>query len=155
MKKLIGVAIVAVAVLGLGTWALADPPGGYRGGWGYGMGPGMMGGYGYGMGPGMMDGWGAGPVAAGGAPCWGYGATGASAPQVTDTKAKEIATEYATKYFPGFTVERVLPFTGMHYNVTMYQVELKGPKGELRALHINPWGQVMPFGVYGPRAGTE
>ena len=49
----------------------------------------------------------------------------------------------------------VLPFTGMHYNFTMYQAELKGPKGEVRALHINPWGQVMPFGVYGPRAGTE
>lgn len=153
MKKLIGVAIV-VAVLGLGTWALADPPGGYRGGWGHGMGPGMMGGYGYGMGPGMMGGWGAGPGAAG-APCWGYGATGATATPLTDAKAKEIATEYTAKYLPGFTVERILPFTGMHSNATMYRVELQGPKGEIRTLHINPWGQVMPFGAFGPRAATE
>ncbi len=149
MKKLIGAAIVAVAVLGLGTWALADPPGGFRGGH---MGPGMMG---TGMGPGMMGGWGTGPGAAGpgGAPCWQTGQTDVTATQVTEEKAKEIATEYTKKYLTGFTVERILPFTGMHH--TMYQVEVKGPKDEIRTLHINPWGQVMPFGPYGPRAATQ
>ena len=50
----------AAALIGatiVGTSALADPP---QGGYGYGMGPGMMGGYGsgYGMGPGMMGGYG-------------------------------------------------------------------------------------------------
>jgi len=152
MKKLVGAAIVAVAVLGLGTWALADPPGGFRGGH---MGPGMMG---TGMGPGRMGG-GMGPGATGpaGAPCWQTSATGATAgttaTEITQEKAKEIATEYTTKYLPGFTVDKVLPFTGMHH--TMYQVELKGTQGEIRTLHINPWGQVMPFGPYGPRAATQ
>jgi hypothetical protein len=28
----------------------------------------------------------------------------------------------------------------------MYSVELKGPKGESRTLHITPFGGVMPFG---------
>jgi len=161
MKKLIGGIIVAVAVLGVGAWAMADPPGGFRGGSGMGpgmmgggMGPGMMGG---GMGPGTMYGGGTGPGAAGpgGAPCWQGTTTGPTAAPVTDEKAKEIATEYTTKYLPGFTVDKVLPFTGMHSNHTMYQVELKGSKGETRTLHINPWGQVMPFGAFGPRAATQ
>jgi len=44
---------------------------GMMGGYGYGMGPGMMGGgYGYGMGPGMMGGYGMGPGMMGG---YGYG----------------------------------------------------------------------------------
>jgi hypothetical protein len=30
--------------------------------------------------------------------------------------------------------------------MTMYQAELKGSQGETRLLHINPWGNVMPFG---------
>ena len=42
---------------------------GMMGGYGYGMGPGMMGGYGYGMGPGMMGGYG--PCPQGN--CYGYG----------------------------------------------------------------------------------
>jgi hypothetical protein len=45
----------------------------------------------------------------------------------------------------------VLPFgTPMG---TAYSVELKGPKDEIRVLHINPWGNVMPFGGPGRRAG--
>jgi hypothetical protein len=89
-------------------------------GWGQ-MGPGMMG-------PGMMGG-----------PGW-------TAPQtpLTDEKAKELAQQYADSYLKGFTVERVLPFVGM--GMTMYQAELKGPNDESRILHINPWGNVMPFG---------
>ncbi len=52
--------------------------------------------------------------------------------------AKEIAKQYAEKYLRGFTVERVLPFTGVRQ--TMYNVEWKGPKGEVRFRHINPRG---------------
>jgi len=29
----------------------------------------------------------------------------------------------------------------------MYQVEVKGPQGELQYLHINPWGNVRTFGA--------
>lgn len=105
--------------------------------WGPGGGPRGMGwGPGAGMGPGMM----------GGGYCPGLAATQGTGPDkaVTEDEAKKAATEYATKYFPGYTVERVLPFTGRF--ATMYQVELKGPKGETRVLHVNPWGNVMPFG---------
>ena len=45
-------------------------------------------------------------------------------PEVTEDKAKGLAEQYTQQYLPGFTVERVLPFTGMHR--TMYQAELKG-----------------------------
>jgi len=81
---------------------------------------------------------------AGGAPC--AGVTGA-ATEVNEEKAKELATAYAGQYLKGFTVERVLPFTGGVH--TMYSVELKNEAGELRSLHVNPWGNVIPFG--GPR----
>jgi hypothetical protein len=58
MKKIIFISSLALVVaFVLGTAVVQSQPG--RGGYGYGMGPGMMGGYGgYGMGPGMMgDGW--------------------------------------------------------------------------------------------------
>lgn len=63
---------------------------------------------------------------------------------------QELAQQYADRYLKGFTVDKVLPFTGMA-GMTMYQAELKGPKDELRTLHINPWGNVMPFGAAQPR----
>ena len=44
----------------------------------------------------------------------------------------------------GPLVDKVLPFSGMG-GMTMYSVELKGPKDEVRTLHVNPWGQVMPI----------
>lgn len=88
-----------------------------------------------GMGPGMMG---------GGVNCPGMETT---ATQITEEKAKELAQQYADQYLAGFTVERVLPFTGMRH--TMYSVELKNPQGELRTLHITPFGGVRPFG--GPR----
>jgi hypothetical protein len=127
MKKLFG--MLAFALLTLGATAYAQGPG-------YGYGPGMGPGYGYGwgqgMGPGMMRGY---P---------GYNNPEYAAPEgVSIDKAKQIAKEYTEKYLPGFTVERVLPFTGMRH--TMYGVELKGAKDEVRYLHINPWGGVMPF----------
>jgi hypothetical protein len=77
--------------------------------------------------------------------------TAATQAQVTEEQAKELAEKYAETYLTGFTVERVLPFTGMRH--TMYTVELKGPNGETRTLHVNPWGNVIPFG--GPLARTE
>lgn len=58
--------------------------------------------------------------------------------------------QYNDKYLKGYKVERVLPFAGMGMGITMFQAELTGPNGETRLLHINPWGNVMPFG--GPQA---
>jgi hypothetical protein len=130
MKRMMIVMLAAALVVTFTGVVFAWGPG-------MGMGPGAMGGWrGAGMGPGMMG---------GGMGCPAFGAT-AAAPEkaVTEDDAKKAATEYAAKYFPGYTVERVLPFTGRF--ATMYRVELKGPKGETRLLHVNPWGNVMPFG---------
>lgn len=134
MKRLMSVtvAVAVVALLAGVTYAQM------------GRGP-MSGGMGM-MGPGMMGGQ-VGPGATG---CPGLTA-GTPTETITADKAKEIAQKYADEYLKGFTVERVLPFTGMHH--TMYSVELKGPKDEVRTFHINPWGNVMPFGGAGQRAG--
>jgi hypothetical protein len=124
----------------------------------------LAGPYGYGPRMGMGPGWAApgepGPHAMpgrmgmmrgrmAGSACPGFGAAGPAEPgapaeAITEDKAKELATAYADKYFKGYTVERVLPFQGRW--ATAYQVELKGPKGERRLLHVNPWGHVRPFG---------
>jgi hypothetical protein len=124
MKKFLGVLVTVAAVTALLAVATVVTAQ-WREGHGPGMGP---------MGHGMMGG----P---------GMAATGT---QVTEEKAKELAQQYADKYLAGFKVERVLPSTGMHH--TMYAVELKNAKGELRSIHINPFGGVMPFS--GPR-GTQ
>jgi hypothetical protein len=143
MKKVVGVVAVVVAALALAGEGFAQPMWGpmYGHGWmGAGMGPGAMGG-GWG-GRGMM---GSGPGAGWTCPGWSAAAGGAAAPEViTEEKAKELAQQYADQYLKGFTVERVLPFTG--WRGTMYSVELKGPDGQTRIFHINPWGNVMPFG---------
>ncbi len=155
MKRFLALLIpVAVALL-LGGAASAQGPmgpgmmgpgmwGGWQGqygcpGWGMMgpmMGPGMMGPamMGPGMGPGMMG------------PGWTPPQT-----QLTDEKAKELAQQYADTYLKGFTVDKVLPITGM--GMAMYSVELKGPQGEIRTFHVNPWGAVMPFGGPWRRAG--
>ena len=140
VKTLMGATVGVIAVLLLAGVALAQM------GWGP-MGPGLMG-WGQ-MGPGMMGGWQGGYGCPGMAGMMGPGMMGGqgwAAPQtpLTDEKAKELAQQYADKYLNGFTVERVLPFAGM--GMTMYQAELKGPNNESRVLHINPWGNVMPFG---------
>jgi len=127
MKKLLSAVAVAGGLALLTGVASAQWGGGPGGGRFGGMGPGMMGG-----GRGWMT---------GDAPCARF--TGA-ATEVTEEKAKELATAYADKYLKGFTVERVLPFTGRVH--TMYSVELKNQAGEVRTLHVNPWGNVMPFG---------
>lgn len=114
-------------------------------------GPGHMGGQGMMMrggwaGPGMM----AGPGQAG---CPGMAAVGQqqAAAQVTEEQAKAAAQQYADQYLMGFKVEKVLPFAGRRG--AMYQVEMQGPDGQMRTLHVNPWGNVMPFGGPSRRAG--
>jgi hypothetical protein len=133
MKKILNSLAVAGGLTLLSGAALAQ----------WGGGPGR--GYG-GMGPGMMRGGGPGWTA-GNPPC--ADVTGATT-EITEEKAKELATAYADKYLNGFTVERVLPFTGRFR--TMYSVELKNSAGEIRTLHVNPFGNVMPFGGPGRRA---
>jgi hypothetical protein len=79
--------------------------------------------------------------------CAGAGAmAGAAAAVVDQEKATALATEYAAKHLKGYAVERVLPFEGRFH--TAYQVELKGPAGETRALHVTPWGGVRPSPVF-------
>lgn len=144
MKKVLGVALVAVLVLGVSGAALARWGGP---GMGMGMGFGPQG-RGAGWGPGAMmgAGWGAGAgFGPGAAPCWNQGATGITATAIDEDKAKEIATEYVTKNLPGYTVEKLVKFE--RPRGTMYQVEVKGPKDEVRYLHINPFGNVIPFGA--------
>src|SRR5262245_3063519 len=102
------------------------------------------------MGPGM--GWGPGMMGPGDGPGYCSGEGQAEGTQVSEEKAKELAQQYADRYLKGFTVEKVLPFTGRR-GATMYSVELKGPKDELRILHVNPWGNVMPYGGPGRRVG--
>lgn len=141
MKRVlsVGLAAVAVAVLAGAAYAQMQGPwgGGYGGGYGYMMGPRMMGAGGGpgGRGPGAQYGEGACPL---------FGGQPAEATGVTEDRAKELAQAYADQYLKGFTVERVLPFGGPRG--TMYSVELKGPDGQVRTFHINPWGNVMPFG---------
>jgi len=131
-------AVAVIALLGGAAFAQMGGQGGQ------GMGPGMMG-SGM-MGSGMMGSGKMGPGMMGGA-----SDQQAPAAQITEEKAKELAQQYANQYVKGFTVERLLPFTGMHG--TMYSVELKGPEGQVRTFHINPWGNVMPFGGPQRRAG--
>ena len=127
MKKFLGVlvAVVGIGALAIAAIAVANPMGGHRGGRGEGMGHEMMGGGKMGGHSGMQTG-----------------------TQITEEKAKELAQQYADKTLAGFKVERVLPSTGMPH--TMYSVELKSPKGELRTLHVTPFGGVIPFP--GPRS---
>jgi hypothetical protein len=143
MKKVLGVALVAVLVLGISGAAMA-----WWGGPGMGYGYGPMG-RGAGWGPGMMGGrggWGPGAgFGPGAGPCWQQGAQGATATAIDEAKAKEIATDYVTKNLPGYKIEKLVKFEGPRG--AMYQVEVKGPKDEIGYLRINPFGYVMPFGT--------
>src|SRR3990170_7489177 len=164
MKRILSVTLAVGVMALLAGAALAQMGGGPAGG---GMGPGMMGGGMMGggmmgggtmgggmmgggtMGGGMMGGGTMGPGMMGGAA--GQAGAGAQPVQITEGKAKELAQQYADSYLKGFTVEKVLPFTGMHG--TMYSVELKGADGQVRTFHINPLGNVMPFGGPQRRSG--
>jgi len=143
MKKFIFPALIISIALGAAVYA--QSPGEYGPGWGSGWGHGM--GWGQGMGPGMMR---SGPVPYGQSPCPYWGGPGSAQSQITEDGAKASAQQYVDKYLKGFKVDRVLPFTGMGMGMTMFQAELTGPNGETRLLHVNPWGNVMPFG--GPQA---
>jgi hypothetical protein len=134
MKKILGVALVAVMVLAVAGAAMAQ--------WG---GPGQ----GYGRHGGMMGRGTGGPGAGfgpGGGPCGRQqGAAPATATAIDEAKAKEIASEYVSKNLPGYQVEKFVKFD--RPRGSMYQVEVKGPQGELQYLHINPWGNVRTFGA--------
>jgi hypothetical protein len=156
MRRLL-IAVLAVSmVIVLSGAAFAQ----MRGPWSAmgGHGPMAMGGHGPMMGPGMGHGtMGQGMMGSragqggesGDWQCPMSGSQGTAAAQVTEERAKELAQQYADNHLKGFTVERVLPFTGPRG--TMYSVELKGPDGQARTFHVNPWGNVMPFGGPGRR----
>jgi hypothetical protein len=97
------------------------------------------------MGPGMM-----GPMMGAGG-CPGMTGTDAAQPLAHRREGQGGREAYADTYLKGFAVEKVLPFTGMHG--LMYSVEMKGPNEEVRTFHVNPWGNVMPFGGPGRRMG--
>lgn len=134
MKRFLSIALPVTVVVLLAGAAFAQMGGPMAGGMAGGM-----------MGPGMMGGGMMGPGGqAGERNCPGMTGQQAPAAEITQDKSKALAEQYADQYLKGFTVEKVLPFAGMHG--TMYSVELKGPQDEVRDLHINPWGNVMPFG---------
>ena len=88
------------------------------------------------MGPHMMA-QGAGPMG----PGMHGGAMNAT--RVSEDQAKAIAQKYVDEQLKGYTIGKWGQSTGMPR--TMYTVELNGPKGESRTLHISPFGHVMPF----------
>jgi hypothetical protein len=133
MKRFFAVALAMAATVALAGAAFAQMGGPGRM-WGGGMGPGMMGGAGQFGCPGAA----------------GY-AQQQGASQVTEEQAKEMAQQYADQYLKGFKVEKVLPFAGR--GGAMYSVEMQWPDGQVRTLHVNPWGNVMPFGGPSRRAG--
>ena len=128
MKRILGVALVVAMVLAVTGMAMAQ--------WG---GPGQ----GHGMRGGMMGRGAGGP---GGGPCGNQqGGMPATATAIDEAKAKQIASEYVSKNLPGYQVEKLVKFD--RPRGAMYQVEVKGPNGELQYLHINPWGNVHTFGA--------
>jgi Spy/CpxP family protein refolding chaperone len=130
MKRIVGATtLVAVMVLVVAGMAMAQ-----------GAGPGQ----GYGPRGGMM-GWGPGG-GHGRGPCWNQqGSSQVTATAIDEAKAKEIASEYVSQNLPGYQVEKLVKFD--RPRGAMYQVEVKGPAGELQYLHINPWGNVRAMGA--------
>ena len=129
MKTVLTVAVTIAAMIALVGAAVAFM--------GPGHGPdGMSHGMTMQMGPHMMA-QGAGPMG----PGMHGGAMNAT--RVSEDQAKAIAQKYVDEQLKGYTIEKVVPSTGMPR--TMYTVELNGPMGESRTLHISPFGHVMPF----------
>jgi hypothetical protein len=128
MKKvLISVAaVVAVVVVAHAALAFMGP------GHGRGMGHGMM------MGPYMMAQAGGGPIGPG---MHGPGAMHGA--QITEDQARAVAQKYVDEQLKGFTIDKIVASTGMPH--TMYTIELKGPQGETKTLHVSPFGHVMPL----------
>ncbi len=128
MKRSLVVTLVAAMVLAVTGIAMAEWGGPYHG---------------HGFHRGMMGRGAGGP---GGGPCWRQGGWAPATPTAIDeAKAKEIASEYVGKNLPGYQVEKFVKFD--RPRGAMYQVEVKGPKGEVQYLHINPWGNVRSFGA--------
>ncbi len=65
--------------------------------------------------------------------------------QITQERAKDIAQRYADSYLKGFTVVTMSAVSGMT-GMTTYAVDLKGPHDEVRTIHVNAWGIVIPAG---------
>ena len=128
MKRFFTVALAVAATLALAGAAFAQMGG-----------PGRMWGGGMGPDPGMMGG--AGQFGCPGAA--GY-AQQHGAAQISEEQAKELAQQYADQSLTGFKVDKVLPFAGR--GGAMCSMEMQGPDGQVRTLHVNPWGNVMPFG---------
>ena len=128
MKKVLAVVVAIAAVVVVAHAALAFMGPGHRPAMGHAM---MMQ-----MGPRTMA-QGTGPMG----PGMHRGAMGAT--QVSEDEAKAIAQKYVDEQLKGFTIDKVIPSTGMPR--TMYTVELKGPKAERKTLHISPFGHVIPF----------
>ena len=128
MKRVLAIVVAIAAVVVVAHAALAFMGPGHRPAMGHAM---MMQ-----MGPRTMA-QGAGPM--------GPGMHGGAmhATQVSEDQAKAIARKYVDEQLKGYTIEKVVPSTGMPR--TMYTVELKGPKGESKTLHVSPFGHVMPF----------
>jgi len=148
MKKILGMILAGGALILLVSAATAHWSGSNGPGMGMGFSRGEMGHGGRGMGYGMRGGHGMG-WGGGEANCPGLHGTNTAA--ITQENAKDLAQKYADTNLPGFKVERVLPFSGRHH--TAFAVELKNSESELRTFHINPFGNVMPFG--GPwRSGS-
>ena len=141
MKKIFGLILAGGVLILLVSAATAQWPGGHGPDRGMGYGRGEMGQGGRQMGHEMRGGHGMG-WGGGKANCPGLRGTTTAA--ITKENAKELAQKYADTNLPGFKVERVLPFSGMHH--TVHSVELKNSEGELRTFHVNPFGDVMPFG---------
>jgi hypothetical protein len=129
MKTVLTVAVTIAAMVALAGAALAFMAPGH--------GPGRMG-------HGMMMHRGS-PMMAQGAGPMSPGMHGGAmhATPVSEDQAKAIAQKYVDEQLRGYTIEKVVPSTGMPR--TMYTVELKGPKGESKTLHVSPFGHVMPF----------
>ena len=129
MKKVLIIVAAVAAVFAVAHAAVAFMGPSHGPGMGHGMmmriAPQMMAQAGGPMGPGMH-----GPGAMNGA-------------QVTEDQVKTLAQKYVDEQLKGFTIEKVVPSTGMPR--TMYTVELKGPKAERKTLHISPFGHVIPF----------
>lgn len=131
MKRIVGVTLVAAMVLVVVGMAMAQ-----------GAGPGP----GYGPRGGMMGGGPGGGFGPGRGGCWNrQGGSQATATAIDEAKAKELASEYVNQHLPGYQIEKLVKFD--RPRGAMYQVETKGPQGELQYLHINPWGNVRAMGA--------
>ena len=60
----------------------------------------------------------------------------------SEEEARERVQSYFDKFFLDYEVVQVLPSVGRNH--VMYVVQIFEPSGELRTVHINLWGDVIP-----------